>query len=182
MKPTHDITKSLIDITTELDDLEAWISDNPEDTASKERYDFLTKSLDEEFSNLENKIDAFGHVKETLELEEELNKKLSEKYLKVARRRRKAVERLEGRILNVMQTLNLTKVKGQSFEAKLRAPSVSLEVDELSLEMMESLPSQFKRIKYELDKNYIKDRIKNNGEIFQWARLKEKVGLIFGPK
>lgn len=167
-----DIQNGIISLVVELEELTAYLQENSHDVLAMSRLNELSALLDADMIHLESKSDAYGAIIKRLELQEKENRDMAAIYSVKARQRVSAQNRLRSRISQVMQTLQIEKIKGTTFNISLNKTSYAVVVDDVPQELIDGLPPYLKKVKPEIDKTNLKSALLD-GEYFEWARLTE---------
>lgn len=176
-KSSYELMNAIIETIVNIEELEAWLSENPEDAGSKEHLSKLNEMLVQEFEGLESKADKFGFVLKKLEAEELHFKHMSSFFDKKATVRKNQYNKVKDRIKTVMDTLNLKELSGESFKLKLGKKSHSLEVDDLTDTQMETVPEKYKKTKTTINNSLLKEDLEKGIE-YPFARIITKQNLL----
>lgn len=155
---------------TQFEELEAYASEHPDDHDLKAQLTRMQMEIDNEFNDLEAKMDSFGGAITLLEKDEERYKAMATQFAWKAKRCGMQADRIRERVITVMQALALDEVKGVYFKAKMAKPSYELELNEMTEEMLAQVDPKFIKTKKFIHEPTVKQAILS-GETIEWATL-----------
>jgi len=108
----------------------------------------LLKELQEIDASLETKVDAYAAMIRQFQYEEEMFKEESQRLAAKAHAAGGRVERMKATMMQVMQAMQATKLKGRKFIASIcKSPN-----PRVSWVSQEDIPEAFRRVTVDLDK------------------------------
>lgn len=176
-KSSYELMNSIMNILTEIDDLQNYMNDNTTSIKEVDRMEFLYSKLTEEFEGIELKADKFGYLIRKLESEENYFKDEAMFFSKKAKRKKSQIENIKKRIMLIMETLQLNELKGSSFTLKFGKISSSLEVDELTEHQKSEIPDKYKITNIDINNSLLKEDLLK-GFKFPFARIINKQNLL----
>lgn len=168
----HELVQRIVDI----EEMEAYASDRPNDTDLQMMLAQAKMKLEDDFNDLENKVDSFCAVIRLLGKDEDKYRYMADLYTKKARGVVNQVTMIKERMATLMQAVNLEEVTGTFYKVKLGKPTFSLVMNDLTDEDFERLDDRWKKTVVDIDKAAVKAALEE-GELIPWATLTSKVGV-----
>lgn len=170
------LAHELVQRIVEIEELEAYASDRPHDSDLQSALAVAKMKLEDDFNDLENKVDSFCAVIRLLGKDEDKYRYMADLYAKKARSVVGQVDMIKERMSTLMQAVNMEEVKGTFYKVKLSKPTYSLVTNEMTDEDLEQVDDRFKTTTVALDKRAVKAALED-GEAIPWATLTSKVGI-----
>lgn len=156
-------TKTLFQLSEEWQQMVAALED-----AGGELTPELQAEWDRLTGALGDKVDAYGHLLRTLDLQSMAHKERAEYHAQAARVRQSAISNLKDRLAFTLQSLGKRKITGMDFTAYLRASEAVAVTNEADV------PQSFWRIKRDIDRRSLLDAL-NRGETVPGAEIETRV-------
>ena len=170
------LAHELVARIVEIEEMEAYASDRPHDAELQSALAVAKMKLEDDFNDLENKVDSFCAVIRLLGRDEDKFKYMAALYATKAKGVANQVESIKKRMCTLMQAVNMEEIEGTYFKVKLGKPTFSLVTNDLTDEEIDALEDRFKKTVVSLDNAAIKAAL-TDGEKIPWATLTSKVGI-----
>lgn len=170
------LAHELVARIVEIEEMEAYASDRPGDLDLQAMLATAKMKLEDDFNDLENKVDSFCAVIRLLGKDEDKYRYMADLYAKKARGVVGQVTMIKERMATLMQAVNLEEVVGTFYKVKLSKPTFSLVMNELTDEDVDRLDDRWKKTTVDIDKAEVKAALEG-GELIPWATLTSKVGI-----
>lgn len=161
----NDLIKKIV----EIEELEAYISENPTPDAM-EALAHLKMSLEDDFNDLESKVDSFCGVIMMEKTQQARFKAMAEMFIRKAKSCEGHIDGIRSRMATVLKALQVERIKGTFFKVAIGKPTYSIEINEMTEEDLEKIPDQFKKTKVSIDATAVKAALLG-GEKLEWAVL-----------
>jgi hypothetical protein len=168
----HEIMKQVVCV----EELAAYCADENAELAAREQLAIEQHKLNTMFDDLENKADSFGAVVTMLEKDCDKYEALANICKAKVKRTENQIATIKKNITNIMQGLELEKIKGTFFTLSVGKPTRSVVLNEMTDEEIHGLPKEFLRVKTEIDKTAVKAAL-DDGQSLAWAALIERRSL-----
>lgn len=170
------LANDIINKVTQIEELEAYISDHPDDMESIGALSSLKFEMESAFDDMEGKIDSFCAVVKLIQRDAERYDAMADLFKKKSSQAENRAKRVKERMCAFLQAVNLEEVQGSYFKVKLGKPTYSVQINDMNEEEIEALPDQFLRKTVAIDKTAVKAALMDKEDL-PWAVLVPSVGI-----